>query len=161
MEKKVIRRGSFDEIERIVGRGKKNLSYFHTWISTPSIWYKEPRKIDFNLEFQGKLFFFFLYCIPLITKIKLSQGTIDRNLIVFLKNGKKVSYLFNTANAWVLTATLWFCTRGCNVYVRIMLTVLSFDYLRLTLMLRLWQIKCQWNPERNKVAVRTHAFAVR
>ena len=40
-----------------------------------------------------------------------------RNLIVVLKNGKKISYSFNTANACVLTATLWYWTRGCLFYV--------------------------------------------
>ena len=33
--------------------------------------------------------FFFLHCILLITKVKLSQETVGRNLTVLLKNGKK------------------------------------------------------------------------
>ena len=53
-------------------------------------------------EFQGQNFFLFLHYILLI------QGTIGRNLIVLLKDGKKVSQSFDTADACVLTATLWF-----------------------------------------------------
>ena len=45
---------------------------------------------------------FFLHCILLITKVKLYQGTMDRNLIVLLKNDKKVNI------TCVLTATLLF-----------------------------------------------------
>ena len=35
--------------------------------------------------------FFFRHCTPFITKVKLFQATIGRNLIVLLKNGNKVS----------------------------------------------------------------------
>ena len=43
------------------------------------------RKIDFDLEFQN----FLLHYILVIAKVKLFQGTIGRNPIVPLKNGKK------------------------------------------------------------------------
>ena len=49
-------------------------------------------KIDLNFMVKiSFFFFFFLYCVLLVTKIKLFQETISRNLIVLLKNGEKVS----------------------------------------------------------------------
>ena len=68
----------------------------------------ESRKIDPDLEFQGQNSFFLFHCILLIAKVKLFQGTIGRNLIVLLKNGRKVSQSFDTADACVLTAILLF-----------------------------------------------------
>ena len=42
-----------------------------------------------NFKFNKKIFFL-LHCILLARKIKFVQGTIGGNLIVLLKNGKKV-----------------------------------------------------------------------
>ena len=64
----------------------------------------------------------------LITKIKLFQGIINRNLLLLLKNGKILSLSFNAVDAWVLTATLRYVT----FILRIMLAVWLF---RLTLQL--------------------------
>ena len=54
-------------------------------------------KLFFLLYLEFSKFFFYLRYILLIAKVKLSQETIGRNLIVLLKNGKKHC---------VLTATL-------------------------------------------------------
>ena len=62
------------------------------------------------------LFSKILHCILLMTK--LFQRTIGYNLIVLLTNGKNVSWSFNTTDAWILTATLWFWTRGCLFYTQ-------------------------------------------
>ena len=62
------------------------------------------------IEFQGQ--HLFLYYILLI-----EGKTFSRNLMVLLKKDKKVAWSFNSANACVLTATLWFWTRGCLFYL--------------------------------------------
>ena len=71
-------------------------------------------------------FFFALYSIRREDETLLNQGTMGRNLIVLLKNGKK------GFSICVLTATLWFWTRGCNVYISNNVDSLSFDYLDVT-----------------------------
>ena len=52
--------------------------------------HEEPAA-KFTLTLNRKVNNLFFSCILLVTKVKLFQGTIDCNLIVLLKNCKKVS----------------------------------------------------------------------
>ena len=66
-----------------------------------------------NLEFQGQKIFLSAF----YSTHHEGEEIISRSLIVLSRNGLKVSSSFNTANACVLTATLWFWTRRRNVYI--------------------------------------------
>ena len=85
---------------RCLQGGKKSLSVAITGelytfdLMEIRVW-KEP------VVLQGQKNFFLLHCLLLIVKVRLSQG----------KMAKKVSQSFDTGDAWVLTATLWFWIR--------------------------------------------------
>ena len=62
-----------------------------------------------KVEFQGEEIFFFLHCMLLIAKMKFSLRQPKK---VVWRNSRNVSESFDTADACVLTATLWSPTRG-------------------------------------------------
>ena len=95
---------------KVFVRGYRSMNSSSTFDLIEKIRREPAEKLILTLNFKvEETFFFSMRCVLLITEVKLSQGTIGRNLI-----GK---FCKNMSKKCVLTATLWLWTCECNVYI--------------------------------------------